>query len=203
MIYTLQQDNDIMGVFWLDKHHPNLISMHGFVSSGHLGFMTGQTFGNTISVPNFEVLPVAWKQHAPYLWSHFPNKTLQHAQLYVSKMIILDPDPILSLLPFGQANSNSLNHGVFSNGTQLPPPYPHLINDNLFADIPVFIKLTSTASIVALYNVLGKRHPNQPDVLSQDKLELVYNEQQHKLGHLIDSHHMLVLLSPCYCEKVL
>ena len=80
--------------------------MYGFFSENFLGFMTTQPFGNSVSIPNFEVFPIARKQHAYYLWIHHPEGTLKLARKYVQQMQISPPDPSLDVLPFAQANKD-------------------------------------------------------------------------------------------------
>ncbi|KAG7371384.1 hypothetical protein IV203_019954 [Nitzschia inconspicua] len=75
------------------------------------------------------------------------------------------------------ANADSQNHGVFfPNGDCMAPPYPHQVDDCMFADIRHYFPLTSAASIVALEDVFGSTHPCQ-HILSMDKLELEYTER--------------------------
>ena len=105
------------------------------------------------------------------------------APKYTKTMHIPQPTPTLSQLPFAKANKDSKNPGVLTpNGSRLPPPYPHQVDDCLFADIPHYITLTSAASIIALEDTLGPKHPCQPDTLSQEKLDLAYTEIRQMLG---------------------
>jgi hypothetical protein len=83
-----------------------------------------------------------------------------------------------------------------SNLTVHAPPFPHHVDDNLFADVIRFMRLTSAASIIALIDVLGRNHPCQPDTLSAEKLKLLYEEQRQLLGHYLDTQTMTLKLSP-------
>ncbi|KAG7339164.1 hypothetical protein IV203_020107 [Nitzschia inconspicua] len=195
-------DNDICGAFRLVKFNPEVVPMHGYRVGPYLGFATGQTFGDNVSAANFEVCAIARQQHASYLWNHSPDDVLRRAATYVQRMKF-PPTPDDSS-PFAPANADSQNPGVFfPNGDRKAPPYPHQVDDCMFADIRHYFPLTSAASIVALEDVFGTTHPCQEHVLSMDKLELEYTESRLVVGHVPDSRRMVVELSPRRRSKLI
>ncbi|KAG7345440.1 hypothetical protein IV203_032971 [Nitzschia inconspicua] len=197
-------DNDITGAFRLIKYVPEAVPMHGYVASGYLGLATGQTFGDNSSPGNFEVAAIARQHHASFLWHHKPSEVLLRANEYVSNMRIQPVRPSSALQCFAGANYDSLNHGVFdSDGERLPPPFPHQVDDCMFADIPEYIRLTSAASIVALEDVFGPKHPCQESVLSIEKLDMEYGEDRLVVGQCPNTRRMVVELSPRRREKLL
>ncbi|KAG7373857.1 hypothetical protein IV203_012952 [Nitzschia inconspicua] len=195
-------DNDICGAFRLVKFNPEVVPMHGYRVGPYHGFATGQTFGNNVSAANFEVCAIARQQHASYLWKHSPDNVFRRAAAYVQRMKF----PPLSEHPptFAAANADSQNHGVFlPNGDRMAPPYPHQVDDCMFADIRHYFPLTSAASIIALEDVFGSTHPCQEHVLSMDKLELEYTESRLVVGHVPNSRRMVVELSPRRRSKLI
>jgi hypothetical protein len=198
-------DNDITAAFRLIKYHPELVAMHLYsVNDKYLGAATGQTFGDTASPANFEVLAIARKEHAQWLFCHKPEECLTRAEEYVSQMKVPPEATPEEAATFSQANADSFNHGVFDEeGKRLPPPFPHQIDDCLFADVREHILLASAASIVALEDVSGDKHPCQPHVLSQEKLELAYDDNRVTLGHFTETTAMMVELSKARRTKII
>jgi hypothetical protein len=149
-------DNDITGAFCLIKYNPWVVSMHGFVVDDFLGLATGQTFGDTASPGNFEVAAIARQQHAVYLWAHQPNEVLQRAHEFVQQMSFNTGPRDLA---FASASADSLNHGVLdAYGHCVPPPFPQ-VDDCMLADVPEHMPLTAAASMVAVEDIFGEKHP--------------------------------------------
>jgi hypothetical protein len=156
-----------------------------FVVNDFLGLATGQTFGGTASPGNFEVAAIARQQHAAYLWAHQPNEVLQLAHEFVQQMPF-HTGPLD--LAFASANADSLNHGVLdAYGHRVPPPSPHQVDDCMFADVPEHMPLTAGASMVALEDIFGEKHPCQEHVLSFDKLNLSFDEHRDIVAHYVDT----------------
>jgi hypothetical protein len=167
-------DNDITGAFRLIKYNPWVVSMHGIVVHEFLGLATGQTFEDTASPGNFEVAAIARQQHAAYLWAHKSNEVLQRAHEFVQQMSFHTGSHALAFAP---ANKDSRNRGVLNaDGHRMPPPFPHQVDDCMFADVPEHMPLTAAASMVALEDSFGEKHPCQEHVLSFDKLNLSFDE---------------------------
>jgi hypothetical protein len=63
------------------------------------------------------------------------------------------------------ANKDLLNHGVLNpHGHRMPPPFPHQVDDYMFADVPEHMPLPAAASMVALEDIFGEKHPCQEHV---------------------------------------
>ena len=106
--------------------------------------------------------------------------------------------------PFAQANVDSLNPGVEDRyGNRLPPGYHPHVDDHLYADIAKYFALAVAASIVSLEDAFGGSHEFQENVLSDEKLHLVYKEIRTVLGYQPNSRTMMVELSPRQREKII
>jgi hypothetical protein len=194
-------DNDITGAFRLIKYNPWVVSMHGFVVDDFLGLATGQTFGDTASPGNFEVAAIARQQHAAYLWAHQSQEVLQRAHTFVQQMTF-NTGP--RALAFASANADSLNQGVLdAHGHRVPPPFPRQVDDCMFADVPEHMPLTAAASMVALEDIFGEKHPCQEHVLSFDKLNLSFDENRDVVGHHVDTRRMVVGITARRREKII
>ncbi|KAG7345377.1 hypothetical protein IV203_032908 [Nitzschia inconspicua] len=98
-----------------------MVSLHGFVVDGYLGFATGQTFGDTASPGNFEIPAIARQQHAPYLWLHKQEEVLHRDRHFIAKMSFPDEATFRDNANFSSANADSCNHGVlFPDGHGAP-----------------------------------------------------------------------------------
>jgi hypothetical protein len=129
----------------------------------------------------FEVAAIARQQHAEYLWAHQPNEVLQRAHEFVQQMLFHTRPCHLA---FASANADSLNKGVLdAYGHPMPLPFPHQVDDCMFADVPEHMPLTTAASMVALEDIFGEKHPCQEHVLSFDKLNLSFDEHCDVVGH--------------------
>lgn len=197
-------DNDITGAFRLIKYNPYVVSMHGYVVSNYLGLATGQTFGDNVSPGNFEIPAIARQQHAAYLWKHQPQYALQKAHSLVGTMQHLPEATPSESSTMAQANPDSRNPGALApDGTRLPPPFPHQVDDCMFADTVDHIVLTSSASIAALLDIFGEKHPCQEHVLSMEKLRLEYTETREVVGQFVNTHTMTVSMTERRRGKIL
>jgi hypothetical protein len=189
-------DDDICGFFRHGKYNPQLVAMHSFVLRDSLFMHTSQTFGDCTSVHNSEPMAQARKQRAQFLW--YKSNTVQKAKPYLPE-ITLSPSPTKEeSATFAQASPDKKHVGVFDNvGNRLPPPFQHYIDDNPYADIRKYVPQMVSASILALYDVLGYPNPQQgPDAISRDKLFTTYNWTRVFLGFLFNSRRMSIGLTP-------
>ena len=101
-------------------------------------------------------------------------------------------------LPFAKAtNANLLNKGVLdANRLQIAPDYQGYVNDHFWAEILQYLKLLIGASVVAVNDVFDGNHPYQEEVLSNEKLNLLYQEVRLLLGYFLNSRTMQVDISP-------
>ena len=106
---------------------------------------------------------------ARHLWHQ--SDTVDQARPYLPPITMapaLTPSEVDELVP---AEADSLNPGVFApDGSRLPPPYRHHVDDNLYADIGPYLLRTVAASVLALYHVLGFPGPNNRDPVSWENL---------------------------------
>lgn len=66
-------DNDTQCAFQWIKYHAKCVAMHAYLAGdNYLCLATGQTFGDTTSPSNWELVPCARQQYAQYLWT-LPN----------------------------------------------------------------------------------------------------------------------------------
>ena len=106
-------------------------------------------------------------------------------------------------LPFAKANADSLNKGVYdANGLQIAPDYQGHVDDHFWAEILPYLKLLIGASVVAVNDVFDGNHPYQ-EVLSDEKLNLLYQEVRLLLGYFLNSRTMCVDISPRRREKII
>jgi hypothetical protein len=159
-------DDDVSGAYRHMKYHPNLVAMHTFMPLNYMAVATGATFGDCTSPSNWDPIAQARQQMARHLWKH-PN-IIHRAAPYM-------PNISLSSAPgkdiqndFVKADADAKNCGVFHvNGTRMPPPYAHHVDDNMYADVAEHLTRTISASIVSLYEVLGYPSETAPsDIIS-------------------------------------
>jgi hypothetical protein len=72
----------------------------------------------------------------------------------------------------------------------------------MFADVPEHMPLTAAASMVALEDIFGEKHPCQEHVLSIDKLNLSFDEHHDVVGHYVDTRQMVVGVTARRQEKI-
>ena len=114
----------------------------------------------------------------------------------------LDPNKE-DLRPFAKANPDSLNKGVKEGNRRLPPGFHPHVDDHLYADIAEYFARAVAASIVSLEDSFGGSHVFQEDVLSDEKLHLIYREIRIVLGYQPNTRTMMVELSPRQREKII
>ena len=187
-------DNDVSGAFNQNKYNPMLVALHAFLLAGYLVMNTGATFGGNTSPGNFEPLARARQQHAQYLWRTNTGTTLvEQAAKYDIHVKIAPPPTPLEIQSFSPAYTDSINKGVLDvYGNRLPPPYPHHVDDNFYADIGRYIAHTIAASVLALYTILGAPDNLRPDPLSRDKFHAFHNHLRKTVGYMLDSRRMRV-----------
>jgi hypothetical protein len=101
------------------------------------------------------------------------------------------------LAKFVPAEADSINTGVLdSNGLRIPPPFPHHVDDNMYADIEDYITLTISASQLGLFQVLGFPSPHSPSLFNYEKFDGSLCHQRHTIGRHIDTRRMEVSIVP-------
>ena len=188
-------DDDVSGAFRHAKWNPNVIGMHSFMLLGFLFFATGQTFGGNTCPPNFEVMAISRMLIARYLWKL--RSTIAKAAKYLPTIIKAPVPTPEELAKFTPASRDSINTGVLEpDGSRRPPPFNHHVDDCLYADVGAFLVQTISASVLALYIVLGFPDPSRGirDCVSWEKFQSEFTHQRKTLGWVIDSRRMTVAL---------
>jgi len=107
-------------------------------------------------------------------------------------------------IPFGQANRDALNPGVYDeNGKRKPTSFTAHVDDNVYAEIAKYLRRAIAVSMVSVDESFGGSHEYQEDILSDEKLNLLYEEIRILLGRLPNSRSMIVDISPCRREKTI
>ena len=184
------------------KYHPDVVAIHCSKLDEYLVAATSTTFGDGASPLNLE--PVAWACHqlARHLW-HQPD-TIERAEPYLPQ-IDLSPTPTPEeLATFVPAKIDSLNPRVLdAQGNHLPPQFDYHVDDNTDADIAKNTLLAVSASVLALWILLGFPDKWYPNPLSMDKLITRYSHQRVTLGYKLDSRKMEVEVLPSRCEAMI
>lgn len=197
-------DDDVSGAFRLMKYHPNCMALHTSLQCNYCVVNTGGTFGDNTSPSNFDPIGLARRQLAWYLWKH--DETIQNRVLPFLPEIHLSAEPSpeeVSL--FSQADADELNPGVLdANGDRMAPPYNMHVDDNLYADVRGWLVTTISASVAALFDVLGPpTNPLVPSPLSLDKFESNYNHLRKLVGRRFNSRTLTVGLLPYKRQQLL
>jgi hypothetical protein len=184
-------DDDVSGAFRHAKYNPNLVALHACLLFGFLFMSTGQTFGDCSSPANFEPIARARQQYAQFLWSQ--KTTLSLARPYLPKLQF-QPHPTDSSV-FTQATPDSLNQGVFNpDGSRRSPTFDHHVDDNIYGDVEEFILLGVSASILALYLVLGYPSSRNRDPVSWNKFDGFFTHERKIIGYGVNSRRMVLFM---------
>ena len=92
---------------------------------------------------------------------------------------------------------------LMNNENRKPPTYVAHLNDHLYADISAYFPGTVACSIQSLEDTLGGSHQFQEDVLSDEKLNMTYQEYRTVLGFQPNTRTMMVNISPRQKEKII
>ena len=186
-------DDDIQGACKHVKYNPNVVGMHGFQLDSHFGVATGQTFGGVTSPANFEVIARVRQCRAQHLY--YQPTTVALAQPYLPPVLLAPLPTRIEIASFAQATPDTQNMGALDQaGCLLSPGFFHHVDDNIYNATRDTMVKTLSASVLALYTILGFPHPLTPDPLSRDKLHTTYNHLRRILGKQVDSRRLMVTL---------
>jgi hypothetical protein len=184
-------DDDASMAFKQVKYPPNLAGLHCSVINDILFVGTAQTFGDCTSPPNWEPVAICRKQHARALW--YCNDTTARTIPLLPTIEHQTAPTVEEIHTFVRANRDSKNTGVLDEqGKRKPPPYPHHVDDNLYADVEEFLVQTVCASALAIYEILGFPDERQVGALSLEKLDTMYRPTRVTVGYRIDTRSMTV-----------
>ena len=187
-------DDDVSGAFRLLKYHPNLVAMHASIQCGMLVLNTGGTFGDNTTPPNWDTFSVVRQKMSQARWR---DPSVVHQAAAFMPPISFTPDPTpAEVAQFVQAEPDVLNQGVLdANGERLPPPYPHHVDDNMWADVREFVPRTAAASIMGMYDAFGAPTPaGNPDPASWEKFTALFSCARPEVGHSVNSRTQVVSL---------
>jgi hypothetical protein len=167
--------------------------MHAFLVRHHMGFNTSQTFGGTTSPANFEYVARARKYIARHLYNQ-PD-VISQAAPYVPTLETTPPPSQSEVSKFAKAYRDSKNPGiVYLDGSPPTPGYNPYVDDTMYVTTAPNLLRTVSASILAIYTILGTPNPLTIDALSREKLSTLYSHQRRILGKFIDSRRLMVIL---------
>jgi len=188
-------DDDVAGAFRHGKYNPNLVGMHCVRIFNMLILMTGMTFGDNTSPSNWEPIALARQAYAMFVWENDADLVERAAPFTPEYTLTPDPTPE-ERAGFAKATACNLQRGVLNaDGTRKPPPFPHHVDDNLWADIKEHLPRTLAATIWSLYIVLGFPDILQQDPLSWEKLRMLLSWLRDPVGRHVDSRRMTVGLT--------
>ena len=142
---------------------------------------------------NFDPAAEARSQHVAWLWLNEPERCMQEAATILANVAHSEMEGLL----FAKASADLLNKGVLdANGLQIAPDYQGRVDDHFWAEILPYLKLSIGASVVAVNDIFDGNHSYQEEVLSNEKLNLLYQEVQLLLGYFLNSRTMCVDISP-------
>ena len=135
---------------------------------------TGQTFGGETSPANFDVIARVCQCLAQHLY--YQPTTIALAQPYLPPVLLAPLPTRIEIASFAQATPDTQNMGALDQaGCLLSPGFFHHVDDNIYNATRDTMVKTLSASVLALYTILGFPHPLTPDPLSWDKLHTTYN----------------------------
>lgn len=106
-------------------------------------------------------------------------------------------------IPFAKAQANSLNTGVKNvDGSRKSSTYVGYVGNHLYAEVAKFLCRAIACSFVSANDTFGGSHEFQVDLISAQKLNMLYKEIRVLLGYLPNSRTMMVEISPCRREKI-
>src|SRR6056300_235796 len=186
-------DDDVSGAFRHSKFNPNVVGMHTFMLFGFLFLATGLTFGGVPHPANWEVFALTRMTLARYFWGL--DDIVSRALPFLPKITFAPPPTPEDIRAFTPADRDSLNQGVLHpDGSRKPPLFRHHVDDCIYADIQATMIQTVSASVIALYTVLG--YPNAAkgirDCVSWEKFQSTFTHRRHTLGWDIDSRRLTV-----------
>ena len=197
-------DDDVSGAFRHVKWNPNVIGMHMFMLFGFIFFCTGLSFGDNTSPAQWEVVALVRQQLAQFLW--FVASTIPRVHSYLPPLKLAPLPTASEISAFTPAERDSQNLGVFDTANQRKSPsYDHHVDDNLYADVAKHLRQTISASILALYLILGFPEPSKGirDCISWEKFANTFTHERKSIGWVINSRKLTVSLPPTKRDRLI
>ena len=176
-------DDDVQCAFPRIKYNPQLVGMYSAISNNTLMMNTGLTFGDNTSPSNWEPVARARQKFAQTLW-HDGDDIIARAAQYLPPFTFEPPATPAQRALFARAIPDSINTGVFDrNGKRFPPTYDHHhVDDNMYANIRELLPRAASASVIALYMMVGYPNGKIPDPISWDKFESTHGHIRRVVG---------------------
>jgi hypothetical protein len=189
-------DDDVSGAFRQLKYHPNMVAMHSYQVLDYMAAATGATFGDCTSPSNWDPVAQARRQLAQFLWKE--KDLVSRATPHLPRFTLAPKPQTDEVRSFTRANPDSKNKGVFDTvtGQRLPPPYPHHVDDNMYADVAEHITRSIAASVLALFEVVGYPSTNAPSLFNHEKFDGKLTHQRKTVGRHIDTRRLEVSVVP-------
>eukprot|EP00957_Ditylum_brightwellii_P173731 13226932-Ditylum_brightwellii.AAC.1 len=150
--YIFLWDDDATGAFRQCKLHPEIAQVFCFIIEQLLFVTCGNTFGSNTNPANWE--PVRRSRKALAQRSFSDTSLIFKHKDYIDRVQFC-PSPSDSVV-FAQALSDSIHKGVIrADGTPVNTPHNMYVDENLIAEIPGRMKQAMTASIEALFILMG------------------------------------------------
>ncbi|CAJ1962540.1 unnamed protein product [Cylindrotheca closterium] len=185
-------DDDVSGAFRHVKWNPNVVGMHMFMLFGFLFFCTGLSFGDNTSPAQWEVVAMVRQQLAQSLW-YAAVTTIPRVAKYLPKLSLAPLPTPSDIAAFTPAEPDSKNQGVLkADGSRKSPTFDHHVDNCLYADVALFLRQTISASILALYILLGFPNPSNGirDCISWEKFANTFSHKRKTVGWLINLRRM-------------
>ncbi|CAJ1954270.1 unnamed protein product [Cylindrotheca closterium] len=198
-------DDDVSGAFRHVKWNPNVVGMHMFMLFGFLFFCTGLSFGDNTSPAQWEVVAMVRQQLAQSLW-YAAVTTIPRVAKYLPKLSLAPLPTPSDIAAFTPAEPDSKNQGVLkADGSRKSPTFDHHVDNCLYADVALFLRQTISASILALYILLGFPNPSNGirDCISWEKFANTFSHERKTVGWLINLRRMTVRLPSIKRDRLL
>ena len=195
-------DDDVTGAFRQGKFNPEIVGAFSFILLTLLIIPCGLQFGCTFSPANFEPLAHAREQLAETLGD---DASLLETHKNLLDMVQFD-DPPGSDIKFTTAAPCSRHTGVFKpDGTRHNTKHNMFVDDNLMAEVRLFMRLAIVASIEALYRIFGRPQTEfRKSPLSMEKfVRAKCSHEKVQLGKRLNTRTMRVSMTPEMTAKLL
>ncbi|CAJ1959567.1 unnamed protein product [Cylindrotheca closterium] len=198
-------DNDVSGAFRHVKWNPNVVDMHMFMLFGFRFFCTGLSFGDNTRPAQWEVVAMVGQQLAHSLW-YAAVTTIPRVAKYLPKLSLAPRPTPSNIAAFTPAKSDSKNPGVLNaDRSRKSPTFYHHVDDCVYADVALFLHQKISASILALYILLGFPNPSNGirNCISWEKFANPFSHKRKTVGWLLNSRQMTVRLPSIKRDRLL
>ena len=143
---------------------------------------TGLTFGDNTSPSNWKPIARARRQLAQHLW-HDGDVIITKEANFLPPFTFAPLVTPTERAEFAKAIPDSINTGVLDElGNRRAPTYDHHVDNNMYADITELIPRAASASVIALYEIVGYPSGKIPNPISWDKFESTHGHLRHVVG---------------------